>query len=211
MRNALAAFEQNLDDVKELSSLHEYLTSTIKPPMGFDDILRFQIVYAVSAFDKLLHDLIRIGMTDTFLGKRSATRKYLSERLSMETHIAIREAAATSSSGLLPAPTEAQLFEQEITGRLKTISYQDPDKVVEGLGYIWGEEHKWQKIAEKMTENEKEIRTRLRLIVDRRNQIAHEADIDPATGKKYPIDKDVCRDTIEFLKKCGQAIVFVVS
>jgi hypothetical protein len=83
MYSSLAAFRSNIASVRELATLHDYLCANLKSPMTFDDLLRFQIVYSVSALDKLIHDLIRIGMVQTFVGKRPATAKYLAERISM--------------------------------------------------------------------------------------------------------------------------------
>lgn len=52
MHNAYQQFRSNLSVCDNLSTLYDYLESTLKVPYSFDDILRAQIVYAVSAFDK---------------------------------------------------------------------------------------------------------------------------------------------------------------
>src|SRR5215469_12742997 len=91
-----------------------------KSPLRFDDILRSQVVYSVSAFDKLLHDLIRIGMVATFCGTRSPTTKYRSEAISIQLHAELVEATI---------PPKEYLFEQEVIRRLRIQSYQDPIKV----------------------------------------------------------------------------------
>ncbi|MBF0235444.1 MAG: hypothetical protein HQK65_20770 [Desulfamplus sp.] len=46
------------------------------------------------------------------------------------------------------------------------------------------------------------------LIVDRRNKIAHESDIDPALGigEKYPIDPDMVNISIDFLEEVVNTI-----
>ena len=62
MRNALSVFNSSIAEARHLTALYQYLTGTVKAPYPFDDLLRSQIVYAVSAFDKLMHDLIRIAM-----------------------------------------------------------------------------------------------------------------------------------------------------
>jgi hypothetical protein len=169
--------------------------------MTFDDLLRFQIVYSVSALDKLIHDLIRIGMVQIFIGTRLATRKYLAETISMTAY-------ANLSSATIP-PKE-YYFEQEIISKLGIVTYQSPDSIAEGLSYIWDEKHKWQKIAAAMDIKENQARTQLKLIVDRRNKITHEADVDITSGGKFAISKSDCESTVLFIERCGEEIVKLV-
>jgi hypothetical protein len=202
MLNSLSAFRENIRSARELGPLYDYLVANIMVPMNFDDLLRSQIVYSVSAFDKLIHDLVRIGMVDTFIGTRTQTPKYSAEKMSMEAYNLI--SAAT-------IPPKEYYFEQHIVSKLKLIAYQDPDKVADGLSYIWDEQNKWQAIAAAMTMDGPSVRTKLRLIINRRNFIVHEADIDPATGLKRPITKADCESTISFLESCGEKIVGLVA
>lgn len=202
MYNSLLAFRHNIAGIRELATLHDYLLNQVKLPMTFDDLLRFQIVYSVSAFDKLIHDLIRIGMVEMFVGKRPATGKYLSERISLSAYRTI--------SGATFPPRE-YYFEQEIISKLRTIAYQSPENIADGLSYIWDEKHKWQKIASAMTMDEDGVKTKLKLIVDRRNKIVHEADVDIASGGKFTISKADCEATVPFIEKCAEEIVKLVT
>jgi hypothetical protein len=86
MFSSLSDFKSNISGVRDLATLHDYLCTNLKTPMNFDDLLRFQIVYSVSALDKLIHDLIRKGMIQIFIGARPATSKYLAERISMSVY-----------------------------------------------------------------------------------------------------------------------------
>lgn len=202
MLNSLSVFRENIRSAREIAPLYDYLVANVLVPMNFDDLLRSQIVYSVSAFDKLIHDLVRIGMVDIFIGKRPATAKYLAERISM---------GAYNSMSTATIPPKEFYFEQQIVGMLKVVSYQDPDKVVDGLSYIWDEQHKWQKIAAAMAMDARIVKTELRLIIDRRNFIVHEADIDSATGRKRLISKTDCELAILFLENCGEKIVGLVA
>lgn len=202
MHKSLAVFQNNIREARELASLYDFLQLNVKAPISFDDLLRSQIVYSVSAFDKLIHDLVRIGTVDIFIGKRSVTNKYLNESISL---------AAYNSLSAATMPPKEYFFEQHIVNKLKRVSYQDPDNVADGLSYIWNEPHKWNKIAASMGLNETTVRTQLRLIVDRRNAIVHEADIDLATGQKFPISKTDSDATVVFLESCGEKIVQLVA
>jgi len=201
MLSALRVFNSNIDEARHLGVLYDFLFSTVSSPMSFDDLLRSQIVYALSAFDKLIHDIIRIGMVQTFVGTRPPTSKYLNESLSIQIHETLL--AATF-------PPKEHFFEQAISKKLRIVSYQDPEKVADGLSFIWNEDQKWQKISSVMGLDSITARRTLKLITDRRNAIVHEFDMDPATQSKYPVHKNECEDIINFLHKCGNAIVSLV-
>jgi len=201
MRNARALFNTNIIAAKQAGSIYDYLALSVTSPLSFDDLLRSQIVYSVSAFDKLIHDLVRIGMVETFRGSRPATAKYLNESISLKIHA---DLVATSF------PPKEHIFEQALFQKFKIVSFQDPQKVADGLSYIWSEKQKWQKIAGKMGLSDSVTQKTLKLIADRRNAIVHEADIDPVTNTKLNITKLECEEITAFLHKCGNEIADLV-
>lgn len=201
MHNALALFNKNISSARHAAALYDYLTVSVTVPASFEDLLRSQIVNSVSAFDKLIHDLVRIGMTEIFIGARAATPKYLAESISIQIHGELISASI---------PPREHVFEQAIFRKLKIVSYQDPVKVADGLSYIWDEGQKWQKISEKMAQPDNVVRTTLKLIADRRNSIVHEADIDPLTNEKLDITKVECENLTNFLHRCGNEIAGLV-
>jgi hypothetical protein len=170
--------------------------------MSFDDLLRLHMVQSVSAFDKLIHDIIRIGMVDIFIGKRPETNKYRSESISMEIY---------GSLSIATIPPKEYFFEQAVVKKLGTTSYQAPGNVADGLSYIWDEKYKWNTIAAAIGMNAEDAKKQLHLIVSRRNQIVHEADIELTTGGKRQISKDDCESSVSFMGKLGEAIVKLVA
>jgi hypothetical protein len=101
-------------------------------------------------------------------------------------------------------------FEQEIARKLKVVSYQDPQKVADGLSYIWDEKDKWGKIGRQMGWDPDNAKTKLKLIADRRNAIVHESDMDPISNVKNPISRTECRDVTDFIELCGKSIAQLV-
>ncbi|NIA30058.1 MAG: hypothetical protein GWP06_09130 [Actinobacteria bacterium] len=196
MFNSLKLFERNIEESSQLLALFEY-TNQHLPSMNFSDLLRAHFVYSVSAFDKLIHDLITIGMVEIFLGKRPATPKYLSEGISLEIHNKIFEATI---------PPKEYYFESDVKKKLSFMSFIDPNKVADGLSLIWQEPHKWRHIASRMEGELQIVKTTLKTISARRNQIVHEADIDMVTGRKYPIEKTETKDVANFILNCGRSI-----
>lgn len=202
MLNALAVFDRSIDEARHLTSLYDYLSRQITVPYPFEDLLRAQIVYAVGAFDKLMHDVIRIGMLEIFLGARAPTPKYLAETISLEFHGALLSASI---------PPKELLFEREIVRKLGWQSFQRPDTVAEGLSLVWGETKKWEKIAASMGSDQQTVTTKIRLIATRRNAIVHESDMDPLTNSKTPLSRDECADVTNVVQRCGHAVVGLVK
>jgi hypothetical protein len=65
----------------------------------------------------------------------------------------------------------------------------------------------WEAVGNDLGVPPKDVKTRLKLIVDRRNQIAHEADLDPTSpGARWPINAPLVNDTVDFIEKVGVAI-----
>ncbi len=202
MHCAHIQFKSNLSVCNNLSALYDYLETTLTVPYSFDDILRAQLVYAVSAFDKLMHDFIRIGMIDIFNGKRAPTAKYLNYSVSLETHAQLSNATV---------PPKEYWLTMNIMQSHKQLSFQEPAKVADGLSLIWGETHKWQKIANLMNSDENSVKLKLKTIVDRRNNIVHEADIDPYSGTRYPIAKNETNDAIQHISNVADAIYNLIK
>lgn len=202
MLNASGAFVANIRTAREHSGLYDFLVESVVSPFAFDDILRLQLVNSVSAFDKLIHDIIRVGMVATFVGNRSSTPSYRAEIISIELHNALIAASM---------PPAEILFDQEVVKKLRVLSFQDPNKIAEGLSLIWSEVHKWQAIANSMGISVNDAKKTLKLISIRRNAIVHEADTDPFTGARTPISRAEANDISDFLERCGTAIVNLVS
>jgi hypothetical protein len=204
MNNALNLFKNNINSAKEITGLYDYLHNTLHANIYTgDDLLRAQIVYAVSAFDKLMHDIIRVGMIEIFHNFRAVTPKYSQETFSIETFSAIFETSDIYE--------QQNNFEKAIIFKFRAVSYQKSTKIADGLSYIWNESHKWQKIAARMNIPEAEIKESLDLIFNQRNRIVHEADHNPSTLNKYTIDKNITEQSVQLLENCGEAIVALVD
>jgi hypothetical protein len=201
MHRAVTAFTNTIRDARSLSALYDFLTTTVVSPFSYDDLLRSQIVYSVGAFDKLIHELIRIGMVASFMGLRRPTPKYHAESISIEFHGVLLAATL---------PPKEILFEQQIARKLRVQSFQDPIKVADGLSFIWDEKDKWVKIANAIGCAPDEAKTKLKLIVQRRNAIVHESDSDPLSVNKNPITRAECADVTDFLELCGNTIASLV-
>ena len=93
------------------------------------------------------------------------------------------------------------------------MSFQSPDKVTDALSLIWGEPHKMQVLAADMNisgcnTNEKanNLKQELTTIIQRRNQIAHEGDINPATQLPRSIELSDVNKASDFISSLGHAV-----
>lgn len=214
MNTAKDVFDRGIRQTQQMTALYDHFVVTVKIPHDqVSDILRYQLVDAISALDRLIHELIRKGIVEMFMNNRTRTQKFLSQPFRAETMI---QAITYSDHCYIPRSqqeTAEYVVNKEINDILSTKSFQAPDKIKEGLSYIWDESQKSVKLARAIavpgnTDNEKQqtFEQKLKLIVERRNQIVHEGDIDPVTLNKRDLTKQDTLDAIAFIEKIGHAI-----
>ncbi|MCY7273562.1 MAG: hypothetical protein LH702_07405 [Phormidesmis sp. CAN_BIN44] len=113
----------------------------------------------------------------------------------------------TISSSLVNRLNNTFWLESEIRKRLGHKTFQQPDKIAEAIGHISNKEL-WNEVAIQMNKPAKDIRQQLNSIVDRRNKIAHEADIDPTfnIGSRWNIDEGLVGDAVDFIEQLVESI-----
>jgi hypothetical protein len=205
MQRAFNQFKDSLKYVKELDALYLYLKDTLLLPNDLTDLLRAEWVYTISAMDKLIHELVRLGMIEAFQGSRVKTKKFLAFGISVDTYTNI------SSSILTNVPPPEYWFEQEVIQKHKHLSFQDPDKIADGLSLIWDENAKWYKLSQSVGIAENDLKTKLKTIISRRNQIVHEADLDLLSGQRNTIDKADIDAVVPFIETLSEAIFNAVK
>lgn len=98
-------------------------------------------------------------------------------------------------------------LENEIRETLSFKSFQQPDKIADAIRLI-SDKKLWDEVAAKIGKPTKDIKQQLILIVDRRNKIAHEADIDPTfnIGNRWNIDEFLVNDAVDFIEQVVESI-----
>lgn len=201
MKKSLEWFNESMKKATEHSSLHDILKGLGIHTLDCDDLLRYQLVHIVSALDKLIHDLIISGMVESFVGLRPPTAKFVNEQIPV---------GVVQKLLHEEIPPKEYTFRELIAQKLKTISYQHPDKIAEGLSYIWDESHKWKKIAAHLDLSDNDLKKSLILLITRRNAIVHESDIDPISRKQNGISREECESATALVSTCGNAIASLV-
>ena len=196
MKKSYDKFERIIYDTKSSNSTYSYVCRVVKPPYDYSDLLRWQWAQVISAIDKLVHDLIRIGMLQIYQGKRPSTPKFISFSITLDILLEIK----------LNPSQELQIIEKQIILANGYKSYQHPDKIAEGLSLIWNESQKWDKISKNIGQDVHTVKTFLKNAVIRRNQIVHEGDYDGYSLDRQPIYESDTNEVVEFIEKLGKSI-----
>jgi hypothetical protein len=195
MKAALDQFEVNLGRALALSATADSLGAMTTVAIDLTDIYRAALVLGVSALDYFVHEFVRLGMLEINRGGRTATDAYLMFKVPL----------AAAQAGIANSPQDAWL-DQAIREAHSWPSFQHPDKVADAIRLVSGI-RLWDSVALELGSEAKQVRARLVTVVDRRNKIAHEADMDPTNpGSQWPIDGILVKDALHFLGSLVRAI-----
>lgn len=200
MHSALSQFTENLIRARELGGLSSAIEAMTTPAIDISDIWRAQIVLAVSALDHFVHELTRFGMIEVSKGVMPKTDAF--SRFQIPVH-----AVESAMSG---QPHESWLGEI-VREKHSFLSFQDPEKIADAVR-LFSDVKLWEAVAAQLGVTPQDLKMRLKLVISRRNKIAHEADMDPTSpGFRWPIDRVMVTETIDFIENIGEAIYSVVT
>jgi hypothetical protein len=111
------------------------------------------------------------------------------------------------SNSVLNRLNNASWLEDEVRERLSYQSFQQPEKIADAIRLI-SDKKLWEEVAQTLGRSAKEVKQQLSAIVDRRNKIAHEADIDPTynIGSRWYIDEILVSDAVNFVEQVVESI-----
>lgn len=189
MKKPLKQFRENLERVRHLSAIYIAVKNKTTDVIDLSDILRSELVLAVSALDHFVHEIVRKGMLESHDGLRNRTKQYLSFQVPLN-HL---EKASDPDRG-------NQWLDQTIREKHGWKSFQDPNKISQAIRLI-ADFNIWNRVGERTGKDPQQLKQQLKAIVDRRNKIAHEADLDhTAPGSRWPIDETMVNDSIDYLE-----------
>lgn len=201
--NALSTFEHAISRSVEMISLYDALVAIRRNQPENDDALRSAYFQVVSSFDFLAHEIAAIEGRFRF----ESSLKTRNLTLPMEI-ITISDNADRVNAA-----------EIEIRKINSFKAFVDPGKLAEMLSCYC--DQPWERVAnhynstrdEPERKTAAELKIRLKNIWKRRNQIAHEADVNPAMAgiSLWPITKEDTELTVEFIKNLGECLPEVIS
>ena len=200
MNLAIDQFRANIGRVRNLGAITEALGAQTTRILDLSDILRAELVLAVSALDQFVHEIVRLGMLDCYRGNRPHTLQFLRFQVSLENALA----------GFGAGGGEQWLDDQirELNGYR---SFQTPENIAGAIRLV-SDVGLWDAVSQRTGIPAAEIRRRLDLIADRRNKIAHEADISSSPYEElWPIDRSMVADTVDFIDTMAEAVYQAVT
>lgn len=201
--DAVATFEHAIERARQMITLYDALAALRPQEPANDDALRSSYFQTVSSFDFFAHELAALEAVYRF--RNGIKTRNISLPMEIMT--------------ITDSQERINVAEERIRQINSFKAFVDPGKLSEMLSCFC--DSPWEKLAErinrtKMPENQRkagEIKGRLKSIWKRRNQIAHEADINPTLSGigLWPIDKIDTELTIEFIVCLGREIPYVIA
>lgn len=179
-------FELAWERCDHISAIHAYIANNVSGAVEPDELLRAEWVARLSALDLYVHELVSQRMLEAFLGQRRPATAFLRFRISNETLVRIHSASTITD--------KAAAFDLDIRTQLARETFQSPEKIAEAIR-LCSDIELWNEIAIQLgatqsTKNSqaKALKKSLSLLVERRNKIAHEADLQPSLPRNpWPI------------------------
>ena len=155
----------------------------------------------VSALDHFIHEIVRIGMLEIYNNKRKITKEF-------EKFIHLIDKEILLKKAILEEKNDTWLNYQ-IRYKHGLKSFQQAEKIDEAILLI-DPRDLWAEIAKKLSLDKEDLKKELNLIISRRNQIAHEADIEPQYKELREIKIEDVNDSILFVETIVSTIFFLV-
>jgi len=191
---AKAKLVHGCDRAEGIRGVFEYMKANSPAALDCSDILRSSVMLAVSAFDLFIHEIYRLEVLDRFDSKKGITLLKV-------------PFGAVIATGAM----QIEIIDECVRRENSYKSFVAPDKVADILRILV--ENPWDKISIEMNTSSHDLKSTLKGVVDLRNRIAHEADVNPAYAgiELWPIYSDDVAASIKFLRALGNGIAAVVE
>lgn len=192
--SSLRIFINGCDRANGLTAIYKYLITAAPKAMDADDLLRSSVVLCVSAFDLFIHDLYRTEILHRFISKKSCPKIKI-----------------PFNAAFLTGIEQITAIDDQIRLENSYKSFVAPEKLGDCIRYFI--DNPWDKISVILGTPSKTCRGQLKSIVDLRNRIAHEGDVNPNLGgvDLWPIYVEDVEASVTYLRKLGIAIAQIID
>ncbi|MBV9929559.1 MAG: hypothetical protein JO013_01280 [Alphaproteobacteria bacterium] len=189
MTTASDNFKANAERARSLVGLYEAHQALFAPVLNSDDMLRAALVAIVSALDAYVHQRVKARIIDIFTGDGPEPKGFKQLQLGASWFRAYQATGMQSS-----------VLDSAIQERFGWQSFQMPDKIA-GAWRFTSDVKLWEALGAALEAETEELKTKLKLIVDRRNAIVHEGDMRPdRVGELWPIEVAETAENIGFVE-----------
>ena len=149
-----------------------------------------------------IHEITRVGMLEVYRGQRPQTPAFLRFQVTMEATL----------QGITAGQQNDGWLDEEIRKKHGYLAFQQPDRIADAIR-LFSLCTLWPSVASELNVEVEVVKTELQLIVDRRNQIAHEADLDSRKpgGDRWSISPSDTERIIDFVQNIGETIYVIVN
>lgn len=204
-----AYFDEVWQRCELFAALHGYIVTHATGALQPDELLRAEWASRLSALDLYVHELVAQNLLKIFEGRRPSCPGFGKLQISSDALMRIHSASAPAD--------RSTAFDLEVRTKLSRITYQYPDDIADGIRLI-SPCKIWNEIALIMgatpsilSATTESIKKRLSLIVERRNKIVHEGDLQPTVPRiPWPISRADVSDVATFIDQIVSAIDNVV-
>jgi len=218
--DALLQFARNVDASDKLVAMYRQLRAFRK--LGArgrlsaenQDLLwlpRSAVVAAISALDTYVHSVVKDRLPHLF-GPGIAVPDSLAEQLALLVPIKNANSFRQAVPLLIAHDTVAQLLKKLEDNYLQFQSFQAPEKIIEAYRLI-GINDVFERVSDLWpgpNTSPEDLKRRLAGYVQRRNQIAHEGDLE-ANGQQRPMQPDYAIQCQEYLASLVNRLNQVVN
>jgi hypothetical protein len=195
MQSVIDQFHANIQSARALGELCKIIQTQTTGVLDLSDLLRAELVMAVSALDHFVHEVVRLGMLEIHHGRRPATESFQRFTITIES---VRQA--------LSSPSNDDWLDAEIREKHCWRGFQNSERIAEAIHLI-SDVRLWEEIGKQLRMPAIDVRRGLDLIVDRRNKIAHEADTDPSfPGRRWPITGVTVEQAVSYIETVVEAM-----
>lgn len=193
-------FLRNISSTDDLIQIYEQVVDQMPDfVIQAEEILRAAIVLSVSSLDNYMHEFYRNEIVEGYLGLGNFNIKFEALTISIQ---GMRQLDAAPS-----IDAKRNYLVNEMRNMQRTDSYQSP-KSIEYIFTNLNIKNVWSQLESigVLGLSANDIKSELANIIDRRNKISHESDWDFINEKKYPIDIEMAKSTVDFVKALVQGI-----
>lgn len=188
-------------------ALFAYINANVSAAIQPEELLRAEWASRVSALDLYVHELVSQNLLKIFDGTRPSCAGFNRLQISSETLIRIKNSITASE--------KSTAFDLDVRTKLGRVTYQYPDDIADGIRLI-SPCKLWNEVAAKMggtpatiSADTEALKKQLSLIVDRRNKIVHEGDLQPGIPRTpWPINQNDVAYVTRFI---GDVVIAIDS
>ena len=132
MQTAIDQFRTSIRHVRNLGAIYKAIRAQTTDILDLSDVLRAELVLAVSALDHYVHEIVRLGMLEIYRGSRAPTPTFLKFSVSL-----------SSVLQGIAAPASDIWLEDEIRARQGWQSFQHATRVAEAIRLVGHAANNW--------------------------------------------------------------------